>query len=52
MPTSVMPKGVEHTNFDTTSFQPEEMPTSVMPKGVEHIMLERVVARKMLCPPL
>ena len=35
MPTSVMPKGVEHarTGMDVVDC---EMPTSVMPKGVEH----------------
>ena len=36
VPTSVMPKGVEHT---VTPVQPEpygNVPTSVMPKGVEH----------------
>jgi len=37
MPTSVMPKGVEHILL----FRPDPasgiMPTSVMPKGVEHL---------------
>ena len=36
MPTSVMPKGVEHTRRTgfVSPFGP--VPTSVMPKGVEH----------------
>jgi len=37
MPTSVMPKGVEHTRPCSDSRRLPRMPTSVMPKGVEHI---------------
>jgi len=36
MPTSVMPKGVEHRGFIRETHQGATMPTSVMPKGVEH----------------
>jgi len=36
MPTSVMPKGVEHLTINEWIDRSEEMPTSVMPKGVEH----------------
>jgi len=36
MPTSVMPKGVEHTAKLTEAQKASRMPTSVMPKGVEH----------------
>ncbi len=37
MPTSVMPKGVEHLGSRPSEPPPLAMPTSVMPKGVEHI---------------
>jgi len=36
MPTSVMPKGVEHGRTPQMSINGAPMPTSVMPKGVEH----------------
>jgi len=36
MPTSVMPKGVEHYKTSMALPVVERMPTSVMPKGVEH----------------
>ena len=37
MPTSVMPKGVEHIpRWTSNNFVFRLMPTSVMPKGVEH----------------
>jgi len=36
MPTSVMPKGVEHHVKSPSLSGIEQMPTSVMPKGVEH----------------
>ena len=36
MPTSVMPKGVEHQLATQLLSQPTPVPTSVMPKGVEH----------------
>ncbi len=37
MPTSVMPKGVEHFSLmNGLAPSPRYMPTSVMPKGVEH----------------
>jgi len=36
MPTSVMPKGVEHKPDRGLKARPPRMPTSVMPKGVEH----------------
>ena len=36
MPTSVMPKGVEHVLEYRAPRRDCEMPTSVMPKGVEH----------------
>ena len=36
MPTSVMPKGVEHSLTVEPPFDVHVMPTSVMPKGVEH----------------
>ena len=36
MPTSLMPKGVEH-DYEIESFaELAEVPTSLMPKGVEH----------------
>ena len=37
MPTSVMPKGVEHLKKHGRRHKLGLMPTSVMPKGVEHI---------------
>ena len=38
MPTSVMPKGVEHlTAHEGRCAICKVMPTSVMPKGVEHL---------------
>ena len=36
MPTSVMPKGVEHSPSICRAAAVPLMPTSVMPKGVEH----------------
>ena len=36
MPTSVMPKGVEHRIAQRRWNRYNDMPTSVMPKGVEH----------------
>jgi len=36
MPTSVMPKGVEHFTKGLPIHIGRSMPTSVMPKGVEH----------------
>ena len=37
MPTSVMPKGVEHRqDLAVLTYELVGMPTSVMPKGVEH----------------
>ena len=36
MPTSVMPKGVEHYQQLSLQGGQDQMPTSVMPKGVEH----------------
>ncbi len=37
MPTSVMPKGVEHSLIaDGADLHESRVPTSVMPKGVEH----------------
>ena len=36
MPTSVMPKGVEHSDSAGGGAAGSVMPTSVMPKGVEH----------------
>ncbi len=36
MPTSVMPKGVEHPTHPDVLSALQDMPTSVMPKGVEH----------------
>ena len=37
MPTSVMPKGVEHAeSAPEHALSAAGMPTSVMPKGVEH----------------
>jgi len=36
MPTSVMPKGVEHVDHPVGTSVQSMMPTSVMPKGVEH----------------
>ena len=42
MPTSVMPKGVEHHGHRRTmSAETPRMPTSVMPKGVEHSTIDR-----------
>jgi len=40
MPTSVMPKGVEHAAAGKAGLMDELMPTSVMPKGVEHVRQE------------
>ena len=37
VPTSVMPKGVEHVWTTTATAWWMRVPTSVMPKGVEHI---------------
>ena len=37
MPTSVTPKGVEHTTDNTLTNKEDYMPTSVTPKGVEHV---------------
>jgi len=37
MPTSVMPKGVEHARPIYHCWVAALMPTSVMPKGVEHV---------------
>jgi len=37
MPTSVMPKGVEHNQVAGDELDFGNMPTSVMPKGVEHM---------------
>ncbi len=45
MPTSVMPKGVEHMNGVKTSVSVWFMPTSVMPKGVEHVKVARQIGR-------
>ena len=36
MPTSVMPKGVEHGYRISSYAEALRVPTSVMPKGVEH----------------
>ena len=44
MPTSVMPKGVEHFTDVLDFHRLGCVPTSVMPKGVEHHVL-LVVAR-------
>ena len=41
MPTSVMPKGVEHHRATIVELASSVMPTSVMPKGVEHIERQR-----------
>ena len=38
MPTSVMPKGVEHINIQASGGALDVVPTSVMPKGVEHLI--------------
>jgi hypothetical protein len=37
VPTSVMPKGVEHLRPVLIEVEIDRVPTSVMPKGVEHI---------------
>jgi len=46
MPTSVMPKGVEHPVEPVDSGSHWNMPTSVMPKGVEHTRNGRLAARQ------
>src|SRR5208283_1004746 len=40
MPTSVMPKGVEHSPRRASPRPHGRMPTSVMPKGVEHRQMQ------------
>ena len=52
MPTSVMPKGVEHFGNDPTKTLYAVMPTSVMPKGVEHRQTAHAAAGATACPPL
>jgi len=53
MPTSVMPKGVEHMTLDVSDATLTSMPTSVMPKGVEHAKLPLELAdQQLVCPPL
>jgi len=42
MPTSVMPKGVEHWDITDRIDASNFMPTSVMPKGVEHVTVSAV----------
>jgi len=42
MPTSVMPKGVEHQSQCQRCRPAIDMPTSVMPKGVEHSLKKTV----------
>ena len=53
MPTSVMPKGVEHTLNGSRSIWDSAMPTSVMPKGVEHTS-DAITGSPggIVCPPL
>ena len=46
MPTSVMPKGVEHLSACISNGITPRMPTSVMPKGVEHP--EQVIRQRCL----
>jgi len=52
MPTSVMPKGVEHTWPDDAAQACWHMPTSVMPKGVEHSDCPYYLVYQRPCPPL
>ncbi len=53
MPTSVMPKGVEHLLKRKAAAAGSTMPTSVMPKGVEHLKQhEKISSEIQECPPL
>ena len=52
MPTSVMPKGVEHMNAEGCLWDVTLMPTSVMPKGVEHEVTGACTDMYSICPPL
>jgi len=51
MPTSVMPKGVEHNKTACDAYARANMPTSVMPKGVEHIDADMYPDYDPGCPP-
>ena len=44
VPTSVMPKGVEHLQNGQASISNQGVPTSVMPKGVEHMRADAMQA--------
>jgi len=50
MPTSVMPKGVEHQEAIADAQDAQRMPTSVMPKGVEHRHVIRTRRRQQRMP--
>ena len=50
MPTSVMPKGVEHQRCGGSPTAAVAMPTSVMPKGVEHTDIGRLRDRTSCMP--
>ena len=53
MPTSVMPKGVEHLAANWRPSEVSSMPTSVMPKGVEHTAPDAASRiAELECPPL
>ncbi len=50
MPTSVMPKGVEHSEKQVICACRPVMPTSVMPKGVEHKAYHFSIAAVLIMP--
>ena len=52
VPTSLMPKGVEHRFDPKYLLEPLKVPTSLMPKGVEHITSANSLATPSGCPPL
>ena len=52
VPTSVMPKGVEHIPALVAESSEMRVPTSVMPKGVEHLPVQHGRPSEGWCRPL
>ena len=50
MPTSLMPKGVEHWTYSVTGSSSTVVPTSLMPKGVEHLKIGSTFPIYLLVP--
>ena len=44
VPTSLMPKGVEHCHGTGSANATIQVPTSLMPKGVEHATLREILS--------